>query len=590
MEVPSRAPGRADPAPARGAGSQAHVASIVDLLLTVGYIDGLFHHREQTFVHQYIDSVLVLIEQSTANEELATVRAIWRAHFDDLYRRLDTEIAALADEVTPVDTDNYVPTRLRVRALTLFRGLTPQDQATAIELIHALIHADGMITPPEQDLYQELTTYFAAPPAPVPAASAATPTAKMQALTDVPAPAPAPASASASASASLIVTAAVQPALVALSDPLLDALEQTYSPHPAERKAQIAWDYQLVQQAIARWQQQRSSGSGRLAGLSQVGQIPVGARFLDGYVYALRPSHPVELVVLGDLHGCYSCLKAALLQSNFVQRVWAHQWDPEHYPDVKLVLLGDYIDRGIFSFDGVLRAALHLFVSMPDHVILLRGNHEYLRYVDNRIVSGVYPAEALASIAPHVPIEMLDAYRLLFEHMPTSFLCDQTLFVHGGIPRDDTYEAQYRDLSSLNDPELRFQMMWSDPVKTQHIPVDLQRQNPRFSFGHNQFRAFMERAGLHTMVRGHEKIEAGFQVVYDMGELHLLNLFSAGGHDNSDLPADSSYRSVTPMALTMRFGNGAPAATPWPLEYHTFNYPPHNGLYRPHPVLEFRYL
>jgi hypothetical protein len=233
---------------------------------------------------------------------------------------------------------------------------------------------------------------------------------------------------------------------------------------------------------------------------------------------------------------------------------------------------------------------LHLFVSMPDHVIVLRGNHEYLRWLDNRIVSGVYPAEALASIAPYVSVEMLETYRLLFEQMPTSLLCDRTMFVHGGIPRDDTFEARYRDLSSLNDPELRFQMMWSDPVTTDHVPVDMQRQNPRFMFGRKQFRAFMERAGLHTMIRGHEKIDRGFDVFYDLGEHLLLNVFSAGGHDNRDLPVGSSYRSVTPMALTIQYGHGAPTANPWPLLYQAFNYPPHNGFYRPQPVLEFRYL
>ena len=578
MEVPSHAAQKSEAGPPGRASGATEVTSIIDLLLTVGYIDGLFHHREQAFVQQYIDSVLRLIEQSAPTDEHASLRAAWRGHFHELYYLLEAEIAGLADEVVAVAEHGYVPTRLRVRAVTLFRSLTAQDQAAAIELIHALIHADGMITPPEHNLYQELTTYFAAPSVATPSA----PTARMQALAKERDTAARP--------ASLIMCPPVLKELVALSHPVLDPLEQTYSPHPVERKSQVIWDYQLIQKAIAQWDHQRSAGAGRLMGIGLASQLPVGARFLDGHVYVLRPSQPVELVVLGDLHGCYSCLKAALLQSNFIQRVWAHQWDPELYPDIKLVLLGDYIDRGLFSFDGVLRAVLQLFVTMPDNVIVLRGNHEYLMRIDDRIISCVHPAEAVASIAPHVPIGMLDAYRILFEHMPTAFVCDQTLFVHGGIPRDDTFEDRFRDLSSLNDPDLRFQMMWSDPVLTDHIPVDLQRKNPRFAFGRNQFRSFMQRTGLHTMIRGHEKIDRGYTVFYDLGEHLLLSLFSAGGHDNLDLPSTSSYRTVTPMALTMQFGNGPPTATPWPLHYQPFNYPPHNGLYRPHPVLEFRYM
>jgi hypothetical protein len=233
---------------------------------------------------------------------------------------------------------------------------------------------------------------------------------------------------------------------------------------------------------------------------------------------------------------------------------------------------------------------LQLFLSMPDHVVVLRGNHEYFLSADDRVFSGVQPAEALASLSPHVPRELLEAYRILFEHMPTSFLFDRTLFVHGGVPRDDTFEAKYKDLSSLNDGELRFQMMWSDPVQTELVPVALQRQNPRFSFGTRQFRTFMERAGMHTLVRGHEKIDRGFEVVYDLGDRLLLNLFSAGGYDNPDLPVDASYRTVTPMAMTVSHDGGAAAATatPWPIHYQPFNHAAHNGFHRQGPTLAFR--
>jgi len=570
VEVLIRAAEHPEPAASGDDSDAARFTSIVDLLLTVGYIDGLFHHREQEFVHRYVDSLLLMVEQTTTGpgDERAQLRAVWRAHFDELYRRLDAEIATLAQEVTPVGDGTFVATRLRLRALTLFRGLSAQDQVSALELVQALVHADGMITRPEQELYQELAAHFTPAPA---------------------APPPRPAASAGTRPAPLIISAPVWKDLVTVAHPLLDPLEQTYSPHPVERKAQIDWDYNLVQQAMMHWHRQRGVGGGHLAGIKDIGQVPLGARFLDGFVYVARPSHPVELVVLGDLHGCYSCLKAALLQSNFIERAWAHQWDPQRYPDVKLVFLGDYIDRGHFSFDGVLRAALQLFVAMPDQVVLLRGNHEWLTWFDNRIVSGVYPAEALASIVPHVPIEMLEAYRQLFEHMPTSFLCDRTMFVHGGIPREDSFEARFHDLSSLNDPEMRFQMMWSDPGHTDHVPVELQRQNPRFTFGRNQFRSFMERAGLHTLIRGHEMVERGFDVLYDLGDQLLLTLFSAGGHDNCDLPIDSSYRAVTPMALTIQYGHGAPTATPWPIQYQPFNYEPHNGLYRRQPVLAFRY-
>lgn len=549
-------------------GGAGRAAEVVELLLTVGYIDGLFHQREQAFIQRYLDSVLVLVEQSSgqAGDQVGRLRALYRAHFAAIYARLAAEIAELCDEVTTRGDAGFVTTRLKARAVAIFRGFTPTEQETALELVRALMNADGLVTPPEHQLYQELEGYFTAAPPVAP-------------------PLPAPAA----AGRPMVVASPVQNPLKGLAHPLLDPLEQTYSPHPVELQAQVARDYQLVTQAMAQWNRMRGLGNGLLTGVTDIGQIPPGARFLDGHVHVMRPSRPVELVVLGDLHGCYSCLKAALMQSDFIGRVWAHQWDPGTYPDVRLVLLGDYIDRGRFSFDGVLRAVLQLFVAMPEHVVVLRGNHESFHNVDGRIYSGVHPAEALASITPHVPPEMLEAYRVLFEHMPTSLLVDRTLFVHGGVPRDDSLAARYRDLASLNDPELRFQMMWSDPEQTDHVPVELQRQDARFTFGRQQFRAFMERTGMHTMIRGHEKIDRGFETVYDLGDRLLLNLFSAGGHDNRDLPVDSSYRRVTPMALTIQHEGATPLAIPWAIQYQPFNYDVHNGLHRAAPLLEFRY-
>lgn len=542
------------PAVARDAETE-RVSAIVDLLMSIAHADGVFDPRARGFVAQYVESAVVMREQSVmeTREVVAKLGTAWRGQFQQVQRELVTEIEVLT------------PEQLRARILAVFGGMAWGDRATALELVHGMLNMTGGITPAEHALYEALMGAFAAQSG-----------------------VPAPAVAKRAGPAPLIVNAPMALELATVSHPLLDPLEQTYSPHPMELKAQLDWDYHLIQQAMLRWQAQRAADANRLAGVRDIAQLPVGSRFLDGFVHVMRPSKPVELIVLGDLHGCYSCLKGALLQSRFIERAWAHQWDPDRYPDVKLVFLGDYIDRGRFSFDGVLRAALQLFVAMPDQVILLRGNHEWLKWQGDRIMSGVWPAEALASILPHVPIEMVEVYRQLFEAMPTSMICDRTLLVHAGIPRADTFE-RFQDLSSLNDPEVRFQMMWSDPIQVDAVHVDQQRLNPRFMFGREQFRQFMERTGMTTMIRGHEQIDHGFDVVYDLGDRLLLTVFSAGGATNSDLPIESSYRAVTPMALTLQFAGGTPTATPWPIHYAPFNYEPHNGLYRVQPLLEFRY-
>lgn len=522
---------------------------MIDLLLTVGYVDGLLHEGEERFIKDYLARLVEHVAKPP--ETLQT----WWARVEEGYTRLNAEIAALAAEVVAAGDDRYTRTRLEVRAVTLFRNFSPADQQFALELLRTVMQTDGTISDREQALYDELVTYFEAPrTTPAPSAALATAGLRIDPPQHVP--------------------------LASFSHALLDDVEHRYATEPAQLHAQLHGDYGLIFQAITTWERQRARGNGRLLGVTDIGQLPPGTRLLDNRIHVLRPDRPTELVVLGDLHGCYSCLKAALLQSDFIERARRHQQDPANHPDVKLVLLGDYIDRGHFSFEGVMRAALQLLVTLPDHVILLRGNHEYLIRNGEHVVSAVMPAEAVPALTERAPVDVLEAYKHLFDHMPTALLFDRTLFVHGGIPRDDTLAERYRDLSSLDDAVIRFEMMWGDPVDTDEVPVALQRASSRFNFGRNQFAAFMQRVGCHTMIRGHEQVDAGFHTVFDLGACKLHTLFSAGGHDNADLPTTSRYRSVTPTALTVRAGEGAPHAFAWPLQYQPFLRGEHNGLYR----------
>ena len=76
-----------------------------------------------------------------------------------------------------------------------------------------------------------------------------------------------------------------------------------------------------MRQTTEIFNKQRGAGEGRLTGKKNVAELAGMDPFLDGNVYVCRPPGSYyELTVLGDLHGCYSCLKAALLQSDFMAR------------------------------------------------------------------------------------------------------------------------------------------------------------------------------------------------------------------------------------------------------------------------------
>ena len=56
----------------------------------------------------------------------------------------------------------------------------------------------------------------------------------------------------------------------------------------------------------------------------------------------------------------------------------------------------------------------------------------------------------------------------------------------------------------------------------------------------------------------------------------------------NDLPADSSYRTVTPMAATIRLEGGTAQVTPWLIDYKRFNDPKRNRFFASPPEIEHK--
>ena len=79
MSYQTPVPTRPEPAPTGDRGGAPRYAAFLDLLLTVGHVDGMFHHHEQRFVRQYLDSVLLGIERSGTGSTAAAFarRGAW---------------------------------------------------------------------------------------------------------------------------------------------------------------------------------------------------------------------------------------------------------------------------------------------------------------------------------------------------------------------------------------------------------------------------------------------------------------------------------------------------------------------------------
>lgn len=553
---------------------------LIFYLTTFGYIDGEFDSNETAFIRSTIKRVVerwvrraATVDAADGPEAAEEVRDLVEqdtAFFNELFEAVQLEVSELlGSSVAEAEAMHvFLGCKLKQRCFEIFKSFGSEQQQQLLAAADDLLMADGVAHPAEVHLRRELAQILEVDePPPLPP--------------DIPEP----------------------------KRPLLRLDERRSKPHhdaapkafrayeyrwftdPKVRRRQTAADRRLVKRTIATLEKERKRGRGKLRGRQHVDELADAGRFLDGFVHFEAPQRGrcYEVTVIGDLHGCYSCLKAALIQSRFFERVAAFRENPEGEPEPKLVLLGDYIDRGRFGFDGVLRLVMQLRNTAPEHVVMLRGNHEIFVDEGGQVRSIIATAEALESIRDLAPPALIQDYRRLFDSLPNALIFGRLLFTHGGIPSDAVIKEIYRDLSSLSDPDVRFQMLWSDPSIVDVIPAILQKQLVRFGFGRLQCQAFLQRLGCHTLIRGHGLVTTGFRPNFNDDDLAVFTLCSAGGPVNADLPDPCELRLVRPMALTLKLEGGLDGAVEmeaWPIEYEAFNSGARNGFYREESELE----
>ncbi|NLN61380.1 MAG: serine/threonine protein phosphatase [Myxococcales bacterium] len=548
--------------------AEQEMRAVIFYLTAFGYIDGDFDAQERAFVSQYIRRLITNraeVAMPGAPEALKreTIERFYQ-HFSEVFEAIDQEVQDLFAEsvAEEEEQEDFVQSRLKLRCFEIFQDFDRQSQEALMDVVDDLLMADGVSHPAEVKFRAELAALLEADLG-------------VELIdenhTEVP---------------PTVLTAA-QRTPQSENSPFFSTMEFHYHAEHDKLSEQLATDRQLIQEVSDIFARQAAQGAGKLTGKQNVQALQGEAPFLDGHVYVLptAPGHRYDITVLGDLHGCYSCLKAAVLQAQFFEKLAAWKQAPHQNPEPRLILLGDYIDRGLFSLNGVLRAVMQLVKHAPEHVYMLRGNHEHYFEYKGQVYGGVKPAEAINSLKPHVAPEVFHDYIHFFEQMPSIALVKDMLFVHGGIPRDLIVKERWRDLSSLNDYDIRFQMMWSDPSYADVIPAQLQEQSFRFAFGRLQAAAFLQRIGCHTVIRGHEKVNAGFEQVYNDPTLQLMTLFSCGGIDNDDLPPKSGFRKVTPMALSIAIDGDTTTITPWPIHYKRYNDPQYNAFFKEPPAI-----
>lgn len=223
-----------------------------------------------------------------------------------------------------------------------------------------------------------------------------------------------------------------------------------------------------------------------------------------------------EAIVVGDVHGDLETLAQILRDSRFIEKMHG-----EKRP--LLIFLGDYGDRGIYSPE-VYYIVLKLKETYPEHIVLMRGNHEG-------------PEDILAS--PHdLPAHLhrkfgegwskaYEKLRQLFDQLYNAVLVnEQFIMLHGGVPSQakSIEDLAYAHKKHPNETHLE-EILWSDPEED----ISGTYPSPRGAgklFGKDVTAKFLKMFNVKILIRGHEPSEAGYKINHN-GK--ILTLFSRKG-------------------------------------------------------------
>ncbi|CAL4936798.1 unnamed protein product [Urochloa decumbens] len=266
------------------------------------------------------------------------------------------------------------------------------------------------------------------------------------------------------------------------------------------------------------------------------------------------------LTVCGDLHGQFRDLVRILQQEGAP-------------PRRKYLFLGDYVDRGDQSLETIC-LLLAYKARYPEHVFLLRGNHECASV---NLVYGFYD-----DCKRRYTVRLWRAFTDCFNCLPAAALVDgRILCVHGGISPHLRSLDQIRAMprpADVPDQGLLCDLLWADPAAP-GVQGWAHNDDRGVScvFGADVLAEFMQRHDLDILCRAHQVVQDGYEF---FAGRRLVTVFSApnycGEFDNDgavmtideDLvcsftiikPSTSTSATSTSRGIAGAWGGGRSAA------------------------------
>ena len=229
-------------------------------------------------------------------------------------------------------------------------------------------------------------------------------------------------------------------------------------------------------------------------------------------------------------------------------------------PNSRYVFMGDYVDRGYNGVE-VLELLLALKVKYPEHITLLRGNHESRQIC---FAYGFY--EEITR--KYGNANAWEYFTDLFDYLPLAALVEGKIFcVHGGLSPLISTVDQIRLINrKMEIPRegVFCELMWSDPDDIETWIISC--RGAGWIYGWKVVDEFTHINGLELICRAHQLVMEGFK--YWFQNKNLCTVWSAPnycyrcGNRASILKLDSDLsRTIDYFDFSEKSVNSAPPKT-----------------------------
>ncbi len=255
------------------------------------------------------------------------------------------------------------------------------------------------------------------------------------------------------------------------------------------------------------------------------------------------PDHDnTETILVGDLHGDSYSLLAFLDRENILERLKTE--------DIRIVFLGDYIDRGFQPLE-VLLMIMYLKINYPDKIFISKGNHETSHMVD-RGTFKIDISEKLKGVYPEKILEIIAAFKSFFSLLPYMSIYGDVLLAHGGIPvYKPSDESDHRFFTTvpcslhgfLASANEHCSLLWGDPksdITHQAFTENMERGGGVYCFNPDVVMPeISSKLGINKDMRGHTAV-----VGPGDPKANVVTIHSTGG---GSVTSGLGYRSDCPI-------------------------------------------